>query len=202
MNERQQLLDMILAYPEDLAPRLIFADWLDEHNEEERAYFIREQCAGRYNDQRQVRFFLETLIPELGQWGLPYCVFEDFKNGFLHRACCSREKLIRHGPALVRRQPVLRWSILNTEPAFDPKLKPGTYMAGKHWWIFANLPAANLSALHWLPWELVPHWPKPTQPLNLSATQESYLRVVEYDDHQTVLDDLDTACNRLTRSPS
>jgi uncharacterized protein (TIGR02996 family) len=38
------LLADILEYPEDDTPRLIYADWLDEHGEADRAEFIRVQC--------------------------------------------------------------------------------------------------------------------------------------------------------------
>ncbi len=41
---RASFLADIRARPEDDAPRLIFADWLDEHGEPERAEFIRVQC--------------------------------------------------------------------------------------------------------------------------------------------------------------
>jgi uncharacterized protein (TIGR02996 family) len=34
----------ILASPEDDAPRLVYADWLDENGEPERAEFVRVQC--------------------------------------------------------------------------------------------------------------------------------------------------------------
>jgi uncharacterized protein (TIGR02996 family) len=37
-------LDDIIAHPKDDAPRLMFADWLDEHGDEARAEFIRVQC--------------------------------------------------------------------------------------------------------------------------------------------------------------
>lgn len=43
MTERDALLSSILADPDANAPRLIFADWLDEHDEGERAEFIRVQ---------------------------------------------------------------------------------------------------------------------------------------------------------------
>lgn len=39
----QALLAAILAAPEDDAPRLVFADWLDEHGEGERGEFVRVQ---------------------------------------------------------------------------------------------------------------------------------------------------------------
>jgi uncharacterized protein (TIGR02996 family) len=43
MSELHDLLAGIRATPEDDAPRLILADWLDEHDEPERAEFIRLQ---------------------------------------------------------------------------------------------------------------------------------------------------------------
>lgn len=43
LSERDALYAAILDKPEDDAPRLIFADWLEEHGEEERAEFIRVQ---------------------------------------------------------------------------------------------------------------------------------------------------------------
>jgi uncharacterized protein (TIGR02996 family) len=44
VTEEQALLATIFATPEDDAPRLIYADWLDEHGQPERAEFIRVQC--------------------------------------------------------------------------------------------------------------------------------------------------------------
>lgn len=37
-------LQDILAHPEDDAPRLVYADWLDDHGDSARAEFIRVQC--------------------------------------------------------------------------------------------------------------------------------------------------------------
>ncbi len=39
----EALLAAVLADPGDDAPRLVYADWLDEHGEPERAEFIRVQ---------------------------------------------------------------------------------------------------------------------------------------------------------------
>src|SRR5919201_6511949 len=38
-------LRLILADPEADGPRLVYADWLDEHGQPDRAEFIRVQCA-------------------------------------------------------------------------------------------------------------------------------------------------------------
>ena len=43
MSDATALLAAIRAAPDDDAPRLIYADWLDEHGQPERAEFIRVQ---------------------------------------------------------------------------------------------------------------------------------------------------------------
>lgn len=44
MTRREQFLSLILADPAANGPRLVYADWLEEHGEPERAEFIRVQC--------------------------------------------------------------------------------------------------------------------------------------------------------------
>src|SRR5262245_64498143 len=43
MSEREQLLTAICTHPEENTPRLVFADWLQENGEPDRAAFIRAQ---------------------------------------------------------------------------------------------------------------------------------------------------------------
>jgi uncharacterized protein (TIGR02996 family) len=43
MTEREMLLRAVCESPDDDTPRLVFADWLDENGEPERAEFIRVQ---------------------------------------------------------------------------------------------------------------------------------------------------------------
>jgi len=45
MDDRAALLRAIVESPDDDAPRLVYADWLDERGESDRAEFIRLQCA-------------------------------------------------------------------------------------------------------------------------------------------------------------
>ncbi|MCE9560851.1 MAG: TIGR02996 domain-containing protein [Planctomycetes bacterium] len=45
MDEREALLTAIRATPEEETPRLVFADWLQEHGEDARAEFIRVQAS-------------------------------------------------------------------------------------------------------------------------------------------------------------
>jgi uncharacterized protein (TIGR02996 family) len=44
MSDAAALLAAIRAAPDDDAPRLIYADWLNDHGQPERAEFIRIQC--------------------------------------------------------------------------------------------------------------------------------------------------------------
>lgn len=57
-TEADPLLAAVLAAPDDDAPRLIYADWLDEHGRPERATFIRLQVELarllRYDPRREV----------------------------------------------------------------------------------------------------------------------------------------------------
>jgi uncharacterized protein (TIGR02996 family) len=44
MTDREALLRAVIENPDDDAPRLVYADWLDEHGDPDRAEFIRVQC--------------------------------------------------------------------------------------------------------------------------------------------------------------
>ena len=44
MSDEAALLHAIYANPDDDTPRLVYADWLDEHDQPERAEFIRVEC--------------------------------------------------------------------------------------------------------------------------------------------------------------
>src|SRR5262245_1043172 len=44
MSDAEGLLAAIWEQPHDDTPRLIYADWLEEHGQPERAEFIRVQC--------------------------------------------------------------------------------------------------------------------------------------------------------------
>jgi uncharacterized protein (TIGR02996 family) len=44
MRRAEDLLQAILENPDEDAPRLIYADWLEEHGQRDRAQFIRVQC--------------------------------------------------------------------------------------------------------------------------------------------------------------
>ena len=45
MTDGEAILRSVLLAPDDDAPRLIYADWLEEHGEQDRAYLIRRMVA-------------------------------------------------------------------------------------------------------------------------------------------------------------
>ena len=55
MTDRDALLRAICANPEDDAPRLIYADWLDEHGDPLQAEFIRLQIGQHQSDETNTR---------------------------------------------------------------------------------------------------------------------------------------------------
>jgi uncharacterized protein (TIGR02996 family) len=51
MSDEAALLHAITAHPDDDTPRLVYADWLDEHDQPERAEFIRVECEAERTDR-------------------------------------------------------------------------------------------------------------------------------------------------------
>lgn len=87
----------ILATPEDDAPRLIYADWLDEHDDAERAEFIRLQVrlarmGGHESDYTRLMLRAEELRqPSHVEWlnrlpQFPGVHWEIFERGFISAA--------------------------------------------------------------------------------------------------------------------
>jgi uncharacterized protein (TIGR02996 family) len=78
MNERDALLRAVCANPDDDTPRLMFADWLQEHGEEDRAEFIRAQVVlarGTAHPGLKVRE-QALLDAHRGEWEQPFRRFE------------------------------------------------------------------------------------------------------------------------------
>jgi len=87
MSDESALLAAIRAAPEDDAPRLVYADWLDEHGQPERAEFIRVQVAlARHDDPALRRREAEILAARhdafAGPLAAPHLRFR-FERGFV-----------------------------------------------------------------------------------------------------------------------
>ena len=115
-------MEDIIADPDDDAPRLIYADWLDDHGQEARAEFIRVQIErARLGDDDErsdgLRRRERELLAEHGNgWlgdsregCLHGAILEldyAFWRGFLDKVLLSPNTLVDHAPALYRLGPL------------------------------------------------------------------------------------------------
>ncbi len=113
MTSGDHLLRRILEDPADTTVRLIYADWLEEHGQEERAEFIRLQI--RLLGWERARELLDSYgrdwSPALCGEGVARSVggfVYTFYRGFVEEVACETADWLVHGPAVVACQPVLR----------------------------------------------------------------------------------------------
>lgn len=120
MTHADAFLQDILAHPDDDAPRLIFADWLEEQghaNSTARAEFIRIQCAlaarNLLEQQRAELMRREKQI--LAEWEKEWVrpirrLIEtwEFHRGFIDDVVMLDHKFFTHARQLFRRAPIQR----------------------------------------------------------------------------------------------
>ena len=105
----------ILEHPEDDAPRLVYADWLDEHGDADRAEFIRVGCerarleegsrwaALAVRERQLLAAHGDAWKKEVAAWARPGCWFE---RGFVAGVECRAGQFCDGCQALYRRAPV------------------------------------------------------------------------------------------------
>ena len=128
MTEDEAFLQDILAQPDDDTPRLVYADWLEDHGDPDRAEFIRVQCEldklGEWDErweelkQREQRALRGYRKEWLG--GAEGLVRKwEFRRGFLDSAHVRPKDLAAFGEELFRRAPLrhVRLSGIFGDPA-------------------------------------------------------------------------------------
>ncbi|HVK14478.1 MAG TPA: TIGR02996 domain-containing protein [Gemmataceae bacterium] len=114
MSERDALFQAVLDAPGDDAPRLVFADWLDENGEPERAELIRVQIEAARTPVYEPRYDAlnrraDALIAAHGAgWRLPNRRAGDqvFRRGFVEEVAVSWADFQRLGDGLFRSTPL------------------------------------------------------------------------------------------------
>jgi uncharacterized protein (TIGR02996 family) len=119
-------LDDICAHPADRAPRLIYADWLDEHRGTDpqataRARFIRLQCAVEALDPGDPRYLPgkaeanRLLAEHADHWtpDLPRTALSEFRGGFIEALTLPVKILLERLNKLRRRCPLRSLSLLD-----------------------------------------------------------------------------------------
>lgn len=134
-------LHNILAHPDDDAPRLIYADWLDEHNDP-RGEFIRIQCAlAQLSDEDPRRWPLEQreqdLLREYKVKWLPESVGRYqyvFRRGFIEEIALSPEEFLIDADRLFEQIPIrsLHLHRRDWRRRDRPDDSPGQVAASRH----------------------------------------------------------------------
>jgi uncharacterized protein (TIGR02996 family) len=113
MSERESLLQAVHDEPDNDAVRLVFADWLDDAGEDDRAAFVRAQCAAAAlptwdAERRLLLWQAEQRARRHPEWrqGLPELdgvTWGRFERGFLAEAIVKDfATLTRHADAIGR----------------------------------------------------------------------------------------------------
>ncbi len=118
MTRADAFLQEILAHPDDDAPRLIFADWLEEQGDASsiaRAEFIRVQCAlagGHLLLQRRNKLERrqQEILDEYGnEWARPIRRVVrswNYHRGFIGEVAMLAHAFLQHAARLFRRVPI------------------------------------------------------------------------------------------------
>src|SRR5262245_18773882 len=119
MTHDDAILAAVFAAPDDDAPRLDYADWLDEHGEPAYAELIRVQCAmARVAKSAAVYAQLarreqELLAAHAREWVGPLADRPGrvrFHRGFVRGLACDAAEFAAHAEELFRLVPLV-WSL-------------------------------------------------------------------------------------------
>ena len=137
-DDADALLRAVLAAPDDDAPRLVYADWLDEHGDPARAEFIRVQIElARPGPDRARRYQLlvaerRLLRENRAAWTawLPRWAHRDlFRRGFLEGIICEAGDFIARADEVRRQTPLSIVQLDGTEgqavPLFRSRVLEG-----------------------------------------------------------------------------
>ena len=110
MASDEGFLQAVLADPDDDVVRLVYADWLEEHGEPDRAEFIRVQIElariGEDDSHRPYLLYRERTLEydHFDEWraqaGCPGVEVMRFSRGFVEETTLSVQSFLRNAPAL------------------------------------------------------------------------------------------------------
>jgi uncharacterized protein (TIGR02996 family) len=113
-SDREAFVQEIVAYPDDDAPRLVYADWLEEHDDPQ-GEFIRAECelaqsatnSGRKRELRQIQRRLLVMYGEAWIRAVsPAIRWSTFRRGLLEQAIIDGKAFVHEGGQALRLAPV------------------------------------------------------------------------------------------------
>ncbi len=129
MTEREALLRAVCESPDDDVPRLVFADWLEENGEAERAEFIRAEIEldrqPGYPDDFGIEY--ERLNDKLTaylskwEWRRELAIYGDvevvWRRGFAEIIRCDTQEWLGSAAAVLSSHPVRTVEFIDAEDA-------------------------------------------------------------------------------------
>ncbi len=135
MAREEGFLQAIAAAPDDDTPRLVYADWLDEHGNAARAEFIRTQVRLASGDSTGIgrlrRRERELLLAHEQEWTAPLHGIvrrARFCRGFPECVTLTAENFLAHADTLFRQAPV-RHLILTEVGKLLPRVMGSPHLA-------------------------------------------------------------------------
>jgi uncharacterized protein (TIGR02996 family) len=121
-GRHEEFYQAIRAHPEEDAPRLIYADWLEEQGETDRAEFIRAHCQmavlAKDDPQRHgVSRVCAKLLAQHPEWQVESTsrFHAVFHRGFVEDVEADLESFLGHGAAITQHAPLLRLRVIAEE---------------------------------------------------------------------------------------
>lgn len=159
MSDHDGFLRAIVDSPEDDLPRLVFADWLEERGEGDRAEFIRAQCALAHCEEGDGRDRLEAIAHRLLRGGrrawAPAVVREkaaawEFERGFVSAIKIKSEAFLEAGEGLRAAAPIRRVDLIGLG---ESEFEEFAWLAEAG--VLAGLDSLDLSGMHpFARWEI------------------------------------------------
>jgi uncharacterized protein (TIGR02996 family) len=115
MTPDEAFLHDVCEHPDDDAPRLVYADWLDEHGEADRAEFIRVECELEHTEEYSPRWRqlsarqLALIRAHKKEWVKPFkgwTYSTRFRCGFVETVMVSQKQFTARAAELFRLSPV------------------------------------------------------------------------------------------------
>jgi len=137
MDDRLALLAAVLEFPEQDAPRLIYADWLDEHGDAARAEFIRVSVELEwrpYSERRTAHYrnllvrFRKLIEAHRGAWVAPFTAEPTrvlFRRGFIEWARLTADEVERIEPSALALEPLFEVEVFGPPPWNGTAPPPG-----------------------------------------------------------------------------
>jgi uncharacterized protein (TIGR02996 family) len=157
MTHDDAFLADVLAEPSDDAPRLIYADWLEDAGDPDRAEFIRLQCeqpaavrercycrdsfdptacARCRRVARLLRRQQELLAHRAARDWTPSALRPfsvAFRRGFVESVTLTADNFLEHASALFAGAPLLEVVLVDRSPIPRPDLDAWLWLAGESW---------------------------------------------------------------------